>query len=67
MLAAWKASCILGCIRRQVPSRKRDLTVPQDPIWSTESRPWGSQERCGDVRSCPEEAHEDQRAGAPIL
>ena len=26
--AAWKANCILGCIRREEANRKRELTVP---------------------------------------
>ena len=28
MLAAWKAKCVLGCVKKEVASREREVVVP---------------------------------------
>ncbi|GAB0184755.1 cAMP-dependent protein kinase inhibitor alpha [Grus japonensis] len=74
-LAAQKANRVLGCIKRGVTSRSREV-IP--PLCSTLVRPhleycvqlWGPlvQERHGAVGASPEEGHDDgQRTGAPLL
>ncbi|GAB0192399.1 cAMP-dependent protein kinase inhibitor alpha [Grus japonensis] len=50
-LAAQKASHILGCIKRSVTSRSREVILP---LYSTLEAPLGGHE-------------DDQRAGAPVL
>ncbi|GAB0187339.1 cAMP-dependent protein kinase inhibitor alpha [Grus japonensis] len=58
-LAAQKANRVLGCIKRSMTSRSRELCPALgSPV----------QERHGPVGASPEEGHKaDQRAGAPLL
>ncbi|KAK4820564.1 hypothetical protein QYF61_001627 [Mycteria americana] len=72
-LTAQKASHILGCIKRSMASRSREVILP---LCSAEASPRllhpalepSAQEGHGAVGAGPEEGHEnDLRAGAPIL
>ncbi|GAB0184763.1 hypothetical protein GRJ2_000941600 [Grus japonensis] len=62
-LAAQKANRVLGCIKRSVTSRSKEVILP---LCYTLVRP--HLEYCGVVEVSPEEGHEDdRRAGAPLL
>ena len=72
-LAVQKASCILGCIKRSVASRLREVSLP---LCSGETSPGvlhpdvesSVQERHGPVGACPEEGHKnDPRDGKPLM
>ncbi|GAB0180449.1 mitochondrial enolase superfamily member 1 [Grus japonensis] len=73
VLAAQKANCVLGCIKRGVTSRLREGILL---LYSHETPPGvlcpalgaPEQERHGAIGASPEEGHEaDRRAGAPLL
>lgn len=72
MLASYKANITLGCRKRRVASRSREIILPlshetaSGVLHSAVGSP--AQEGHGLVEDCPEEGHkDDQRAGAPIL
>jgi len=72
-LAAQRASCVLGCIKRRVASRSREVILP---LCSGETSPRvlhsalepSAQEGHGTDGAGPKEGYKnDPRAGAPLL
>ena len=54
VLAAWKANCVLGCIKKGVASREREVIVPQSGVLRPGLGP-SVQEGCGALGAGPEE------------
>jgi len=73
VLAAQKTNHILGCIKRSMPSRAREVILPlhsgvTPPGVLRPALEPSARERHGPVGAGPEEGHKnDPRAGAPLL
>jgi len=69
-LAAQKANCILGCIKRSMASRSKEVLCSGEVspgVLYTDVEP-SVQERHGPVGACPEEGHKnDAKDGMPLL
>ena len=67
-LAAQKANCTLGCVKRSLSSMAREVILPLYAALARLHLEPSAQERHGPVGAGPNEGHKnDQRDGTPLL